>query len=108
MGHYLRAKAVKATLVLDPVEVLALKVPETGKGFHLQVRIGEQAIDVPLNAKGVRKAVAAVKELGAENVAVIVTGRLKLGEKPVMEDAGMLAQPKAKKPVETVSQQVAA
>jgi hypothetical protein len=93
----LTAKSAKLTLVLDPAEVATLVAPE-GKQFKLLVSYQGGIVDVPLSGKGVRKTIALVKELGVENVAVIVQGKLRLGSPLSLEEAGILAQPRAKKP----------
>lgn len=94
----LTAKSAKLTLVLDPAEVAAWSVPEGQKHFKFKVRYQGAHIEVPLSAKGARKAVAMVKELGVDGVAVIIQGKLKIGQTTIsLEDAGILAQPKVKK-----------
>jgi len=47
------------------------------------------------NAKSLRKAVAIVNQLGAENVSAIAQGKLGRGDK--LEEAGIIVQPKKPK-----------
>jgi hypothetical protein len=104
----LNAKSVKTTIVLDPSEVAGLSAPE-GKQFKMKVRYQGTLVEVPLSGKGVRKAISAVKELGADGVAIIVQGRLKIGLTSLsLEAAGILAQPRSKKEVPTLEQENAA
>lgn len=105
----LTAKSIKVTLVLNPAEVEALVAPE-GRQFRTKILAGGSMLDVPLSGKGVRKAIAVINELGAENVAVIIQGKLRLGGALAVEEAGILAQPRAKKetPAEQPAEQVAA
>ena len=93
----LMAKSLKCTIVLDPAHVAGLQVPESGKSFNTWVQVGGHTIQLPLNGKSARKALSVIKEHGAENVTVIVQGKLKLGPALVLEEAGIMAQPKQKK-----------
>jgi hypothetical protein len=94
----LTAKSAKLTLVLEPAEVAAWAVPDGQKHFKLKVRYQGAHVEVSLSTKGARKAVAMVKELGVDGVAVIIQGKLKIGQQTIsIEEAGILAQPRAKK-----------
>lgn len=102
----LNAKSIKATIVLDPADVAALVAPE---GKQIKLLIGYQGgiVNVSLSGKGLRKTIALVKELGVENVAVIIQGKLRLGSPLALEDAGILAQPLAKKDAPAAEQAAA-
>ena len=105
----LNAKSIKATIVLDPAEVSALVVQD-GKPFPgARIKVGDLVVAVPLNAKGVRKALAAIHANGVENVNVIVQGKMKITQTSVtLEEAGILAQPRAKKEAPAAEQAQAA
>ena len=104
----LNAKSAKITLILNPAEVLSLSAPE-GKQFKMTVSYQGFPISIPLNGKGVRKVISAIREVGIDNVAVIVQGKLKIGPTLSLEEAGILAQPRVKKePTPVEPQQVAA
>jgi hypothetical protein len=110
----LTAKSAKLTLVLDPAEVAAWAVPEGQKHFKFKVRYIDAHIEVQLSTKGARKTVAIVKELGVDGVAVIIQGKLKVGQTATgqttisIEEAGILAQPKSKKEAPAADQAQAA
>lgn len=105
----LTAKSAKLTLVLDPAEVAAWSVPEGQKHFKFKVRYFDAHIEVQLSTKGVRKTVAIVKELGVDGVAVIIQGKLKIGQTTIsVEEAGILAQPRSKKPEMSAADQAQA
>lgn len=93
----LHAKSLKVTLVLDANEVSNLTVQD-GRPFPgARIKVAGTVIDLALSAKGVRKALAVIRENGAENVAVIVQGKLKITANAVtMEEAGIVAQAKVK------------
>jgi len=74
--------------------LLGLVVPNGEPRFRLAVAAGGGTYTCDLNAKGVRRAIAAVREHGAENVVAIVQGKL-VGN--AIEEAGLSAQPKAPK-----------
>ncbi len=86
-------KALKVTAVVQPSQ---LKPAPPGADVVLSVEVidGMKAT-ARLNPKSYRKALAAIEEHGAENVAVIVQGNMvKSG---VIESAGISAQPKKPK-----------
>jgi hypothetical protein len=80
---------LKVVAVLPPEVVAELKVPDDGR-FSLAILAGEGEYTAELNPKTARKAIATAKQLGANNCAAIIQGRLQ-GEK-IME-AGLVVQP---------------
>jgi len=91
------AKALKATLVLDPISVLNIAVPEGGASrTMLNVRLPDRTLTVDLASKAIRKAQAVIDECGVEAIAVLLQGRLAAGD--VLVECGIVAQPKGKKP----------
>jgi len=92
----LTAKAIKATLVLDPAAVLLLAVPEGQSKITVRIAVGGRTVTADLNAKSLRRCIGAIKEAGADGVAVVLQGRLDPGD--VLVEAGIVAQPKLPKP----------
>jgi hypothetical protein len=84
----MKVKALQVTVVLDARE---LKPPTPGAPVMMRVTTPEgMYVQAKLNAKSYRKAVEQVQQLGPENVAVVLQGRMvKLGE---ILDAGILVQ----------------
>jgi hypothetical protein len=87
----LTGRTIKATIVLDPAEVKALTVPDSGKVFTVRLTVGGTVLDVPLNAKSARKVVSQVR--GAEpgaRVSVVMQGKLELvSPNATLKEAGM-------------------
>lgn len=93
----LTARTIKATAVV-PAEQLAAVQPAgvTGPQTAFAIAIGDGThIRGAFNSKTLRRALAAIAELGADNVAVVVQGNL-IGDR--LEAAGISAQPKAMPP----------
>jgi ProQ/FINO family len=86
-------KAIKVTVVLDPQ---ALRPAPAGADVILEVTTeGGMTARARLNSKAYRKALDAIRQHGADNVAIILQGRMvRLGE---IVDAGITAQPKPPK-----------
>ena len=93
MQQVLNARALKCTIVLDPAEVTQLVAPNGQPRTVIDIRLPDRRLSVDLNAKSVRKAVAAVSEHGPDGVAVIIQGKL-VGD--TVTEAGIVAQPKAR------------
>jgi len=91
----LSAKAVKASIVIDPTVLVGLEVP-VGKA-HTLFEIAVNGIRVPgqFNSKSLRRAVAVVAQQGAEGVVAVAQGKLDRGDK--LEEAGIIVQPKKAK-----------
>ena len=88
----LTAKTVKATFIVDAGEVAALAVPESGKSFLTTVRTPCGAtVGVRLNAKNLRRTIAAIRAAGPENMATVVQGKLTLQAPLALEEAGLAA-----------------
>lgn len=93
MQQILNARALKCTVVLDPAEAAQLAAPDGQSRVVLAIRLPDRRLSVDLNAKSVRKVVAAIAEHGPDGVAVIIQGKL-VGD--AITEAGIVAQPKAK------------
>lgn len=90
------ARALKTTVVLDPSAVGKVTVPNGVPQVAIQVMVGGRIVKANLNAKSLRRAVTRINEIGVEDCAVILQGRLEAGD--LLVDAGIAAQPKAPRP----------
>jgi hypothetical protein len=90
----LTAKSLKVTLVLSALEVSALSAPDGQPRCVVRVNVAGRTVTADLNAKSVRKAIAAIKEYGAEGCAVILQGKLNADN--TLAEAGLAVQPKTK------------
>jgi hypothetical protein len=93
-ANTLSAKSIKATLVLNPTEVLSLSAPDGKPRCIVHITAAGRTIVADLNSKSVRKAIAAIKENGAEGCAVILQG--KLAADNTLAEAGLTVQVKTK------------
>ena len=66
----------------------------------IDIRLPDRRVSVDLNAKSVRKALAAIGEHGPDGVAVIIQGKL-VGD--TITEAGIVAQPKVRPQTATVA-----
>jgi len=89
----LNARSLKCTVVLDPAEVAQLVASDGKPRVVVAIRLPDRRLTADLNAKSVRKAVAAVAEHGADGVAVIIQGKL-AGDS--ITEAGIVAQPRVR------------
>ena len=87
----LSAKSIKATIALNPAETAAIKVPDGVPRIPFVVNVAGRSISCVLNAKSLRKAVAAVAA-DPDGYAVVLQGRLDPHD--VLDDAGISAQPR--------------
>jgi hypothetical protein len=91
------ARALKATLVLNPAEIAALPDPPNGvPRAALKIEVDGRTVAADVNAKALRKAKATIAQHGVDNVSVILQGKLAAGD--VLAEAGLVAQPKLAKP----------
>lgn len=90
----LSAKKMKITVVLDAAELLAVPTPEGKPRITLRIQLPDRVVTADIAAKSLRKAQAAIREHGAENVACILQGSL-VGDAII--EAGLSAQVKATK-----------
>ena len=97
----LTARALKCTIVLDPVAVHAALAPLqiTNERVQLAIAVDGRTVCSDLAPKAVRRCFNAIELHGAEAVAVILQGKLTQGD--VLADAGLTAQPKARQTAET-------
>jgi hypothetical protein len=90
----LTAKSIKATLVLDPNELVALAAPDGAPRCIVRVQVAGRTLTADLNAKSVRKAIATIKASGPDSVACILQGRL--DQNNSLLEAGLAVQLKTK------------
>jgi hypothetical protein len=100
---------IKATVVLNAEELVAIDVPHGEPRLKLTVRIPGQkgvgsAILVGLNAKSARRSIASIRELGPNNVAAFVQGKM-VGN--LLAEAGLMVVAKTKKPEDPEPAEVA-
>jgi hypothetical protein len=72
----LNARVLKCTIVLDPAEVAQIVAPDGKSRTVIAIRLPDRRVTADLNAKSIRKVVAAIREHGPEGVAVIIQGKL--------------------------------
>ena len=89
----LNARALKCTIVLDPTELAQIVATDGKPRTVIAIRLPDRRVSADLNAKSVRKAVAAIGEHGPDGVAVIIQGKL-VGD--TIAEAGIVAQPKVR------------
>jgi hypothetical protein len=93
----LNAKALKITMVLDPAEVAAIRVPYDAQRMTLSIAVGDRMITADIATKSIRKAKATIAETGPEGCVALIQGKLDAEDKVI--DAGLSAQPKMVKAV---------
>lgn len=96
----LQAKALKVTALLDPAAVAAIPAPPGQPKVAIRVTAAGKTLVADINAKSLRKVVAAIAEAGPDGVAVIVQGKLE-GDR--LSEAGIVAQVKIPKSAEAVA-----
>jgi hypothetical protein len=91
----LESRALKASLVLDPAALAGVEVPNGLSKVTLRVAVPGKTIMAEVNAKSLRRTVAAIAAAGPNGVAVVLQGKLEPGD--VLTEAGIAAQPKTPK-----------
>lgn len=91
----LQARALKATVMLDPAAIAGIEVPNELAKVTLRISVPGRILIAEVNAKSLRRAVSATVTAGPDNVSLIVQGRLEAGY--ILTEAGIVAQPKAPK-----------
>jgi hypothetical protein len=95
----LSARAIKITLVLDPVEtfeVLKQTAALAATRVPFAIDVDGWRLRTDFSARSLRRALATLHHNGVENVAVIIQG--KLMRDGTISEAGLVAQVKARKP----------
>ena len=90
----LNGRAVKITVVLEPVEVVALAAPEGQSRTVLHIKVGGRNVSADIATKSLRKAVALIRGIGADGCVALIQG--KLGPDDVVLECGLVAQAKVR------------
>jgi hypothetical protein len=96
----LTAARLKVTTTLNADELLAVPGPESKPRITLRIRLPDRTVTAEIAAKSLRKAQAVIRDAGADNIVLLLQGRLVAGD--VIAEAGLSAQPKAAKPPATM------
>jgi hypothetical protein len=91
----LQANKLKVTMVLRAEDLLNVPAPDGKPRVALRIKLPDRVVSTDIAAKSLRRAQTAIRELGADGVAVILQGTLVAND--VIADAGLAAQPRAKK-----------
>lgn len=91
---HLQSKRLKVTAVLDPAVVASVQVPNGVPRITLTIHAAGQQYMAALNAKSLRRCIAAINAAGPAGVTVAVQGKL---DGSVIMEAGIVAQQKAPK-----------
>jgi hypothetical protein len=94
----LTAARLKVFLTLNAAELNTIAAPEGRPRVSLCIRLPDRTITAEIAAKSLRKAQTAIRDVGADNLALVLQGRLIAGD--VVAEAGLSAQPKAAKPAQ--------
>jgi hypothetical protein len=95
----LETRALKASVVLDPAALVGVEFANGLSKVTLRVAVPGKTIVAEVNAKSLRRTVAAIAAAGPNGVAVVLQGKLEAGD--VLTEAGIAAQPKTPKPTPT-------
>jgi hypothetical protein len=87
-------RALKVTTLLDPAPLIGVVVPNGLSKATLRVTVGGRTVTAEVNAKSLRRAVSTLATEGADNVAVLLQGKL---EGSAITEAGIATQLKAQK-----------
>ena len=91
----LTASRLKITTMLNAAELLAIKPPHDQQRVTLRVQLPDRTITAEAAAKSLRKAQTAIREAGADNIALVLQGHLVAGDR--VAEAGLSAQPRSPK-----------
>jgi hypothetical protein len=95
----LQAKALKATIVLDPAALTAIVVPPGSPPVAFTINVDGRRVTGKFNAKSLRRAISTINEHDEGQVAVVVQGRLaRERDADILVDAGIAAQVKGPRP----------
>ena len=92
----LESRALKASVVLDSAALAGVEVPNGLSKVTLHVAVPGKTIVAEVNAKSLRRTIAAIAAAGPNGVAVVLQGKLEEGNR--LTEAGIAAQPKTPKP----------
>ena len=92
---HLTAARLKVSTTLNANELLAVPAPEGKPRITLRIRLPARTLTAEIAAKSLRRAQAAIREAGADNIALVLQGHLIID---AIIEAGLAAQPKTAKP----------
>jgi hypothetical protein len=92
----LEAKSLKARCVLNAWAISTIQIPNGQPKVALEVAVGARTVRADVNAKLLRRSIAAMSEAGPDSCAMVLSGRLEAGD--VLVDAGISAIPRTPKP----------
>ena len=95
MKALLNGRAIKISIVLDSSEVAALAPPDGQPRATLRVNVGGRVVSADIAAKSLRKAIALIRETGADGCVALLQG--KLDQTDAIIEAGIIAQVKQAK-----------
>jgi hypothetical protein len=90
----LTAKRLKVTVVLNADQLLAVPAPDGQPRVRLRIRLPDRKLSTDIAAKSLRKAQTAIREAGADAIALVLRGCLVEGD--VIAEAALSTQLKAK------------
>jgi len=77
-------------------ELLAITAGEGKPRVSLHIRLPDRTVTAEIASKSLRKAQTAIRTTGADNLVLMLQGRLAAGD--VIAEVGLSAQPKAARP----------
>ena len=83
---------------VNAADLNAITAPAGKPRVRLRIRLPDRTVTADIAAKSLRKAQTAIREAGADSIALLLQGRLIAGD--VIAEAGLSAQPKAAKPAQ--------
>ena len=91
----LTAARLKVSLTLNAAELLAVPAPAGQPRITLRIRLPGRILTAEIATKSLRRAQTAIREVGADNIALVLQGHLIID---AIVEAGLAAQPKTAKP----------
>jgi hypothetical protein len=80
------AQRLKITTTLDAAELATVPAPEGKQRVTRRIKLPERTLSAEVASKSLRKAQKQVREAGAENIVLLLQGRLTAGD--VIAEAG--------------------
>jgi hypothetical protein len=92
------ARNIRITVILDTAAVMAAlqRFEHSNERTPIVVTVAGRTLKADFPPRAVRRALATIREHGADDTVVLVQG--KLGQGDSIEEAGLVAQAKVKKP----------
>jgi hypothetical protein len=92
----LTATRLKVSTTLDAAELLAIPAPNGKPRATLRISLPGRFVTAEISAKSLRRAQAAIRQAGADSIALLLQGHLTASD--TIAEAGLSAQPRAAKP----------